>query len=347
LSPDPISSGPLVSIITATYNAARFLPETIDSVLAQTYRNLEYIVLDDGSTDETPEILRRYDGRVRWERHDNMGEARTVNKGFELSHGELVAVVSADDPVLPGFVEAMVEHLETAPQVVVAYPDWEMIDENGQFIQHITTFDYSYRDMVRWHHCIPGPGTFIRRSVIDTVGGRDPSFRYVGDYDFWLHAGLVGPFARVPMTLARYRHHPAAASVGQLGARMAKEHITMTDKLFARNDLPREILRARREAYSSAHWIAGVVAGEEKPDLRRYHFRRALVYAPHKYIGEYRKSRFLLLIAPTLFHGRLARVFKTWAYVKLYARVARDKTWPYAKLYVTVIHNKLQRLLRG
>ena len=210
-------NGPLVSIVTAAYNAAAYLDETITSVLEQDYPYIDYVVLDDGSTDATPEVVARYGDRIRHERHDNMGETRTVNRGFDLIRGELVGVVSADDPLLPGIVTAMVERFADDPSVVVVYPDWEMIDGQGRVIQHITTFDYSYRDMVRWHHCIPGPGTFFRRSVVTSLGGRDPSFRYVADYDFWLHAGLLGPFARLPRTLARYRHHPGSASVGQLG----------------------------------------------------------------------------------------------------------------------------------
>ncbi len=215
------ADGPLVSIVTAAYNAAPYLEETIESVLTQGYPRLEYIVLDDGSTDETRAILERYTGRLIWDSHPNIGEARTVNKGFAICHGDPVAVVSADDPLLPGIVEAMVDWFASHPDVLVAYPDWEMIDENSEVIQHIRTFDYSYRDMVRWHHCLPGPGAFIRRSVIDAVGGRDPRFRYVGDYDFWLHAGVLGPFSRV----ARISRGASDASAGRRTAALTGSRV--------------------------------------------------------------------------------------------------------------------------
>ncbi len=345
------ADGPLVSIVTAAYNAAPYLEETIESVLTQGYPRLEYIVLDDGSTDETRAILERYTGRLIWDSHPNIGEARTVNKGFAICHGDPVAVVSADDPLLPGIVEAMVDWFASHPDVLVAYPDWEMIDENSEVIQHIRTFDYSYRDMVRWHHCLPGPGAFIRRSVIDAVGGRDPRFRYVGDYDFWLHAGVLGPFSRVPQTLARYRHHEGAASVSKTGAQMAREHMEMTDKLFARPDLPRSIRRLRREAYSSSHWIAGCVAGNAEPELRRQHWRKAFLYAPHKYFGEYRESRFTPALAPVLLNGRYRRwVVLGPAQPKLLGNTVRGKAlraWAYAKLYARVIRAKVGRLLRA
>jgi glycosyltransferase involved in cell wall biosynthesis len=342
---------PLVSIVTAAYNAAPYLEETIESVLDQDYPLLEYIVLDDGSTDGTRELIERYDDRLTWGSHPNMGEARTVNKGFAMSHGDLVAVVSADDPLLPGIVATMVEWLAERPEVLVAYPDWEMIDERSEVIQHIRTFDYSYRDMVRWHHCLPGPGAFIRRSAIDAVGGRDPHFRYVGDMDFWFQAGLFGPFSRVPQTLARYRHHAAAASVSKTGALMAREHMEMTDKLFARKDLPWSVRRLRAEAYSSSHWIAGCVAGNSEPELRRRHWRRAFLYAPHKYFGEYREARFTPALASVVFDGRFSRPLMLAATQPcVFAGVMRQKAtqpWACAKLYAEVIRAKVGRFLRA
>ena len=300
--------GPLVSIVTAAYNAAPYLEETIASVLDQDYPNVEYIVLDDGSTDETPEIIARYTTRLLHVRHDNLGESRTVNRGFELTHGDIIGVVSADDPLLPGIVTAMVQRFGIDPLVLVVYPDWEMIDEAGRVIQHITTYDYSYQNMVRWHHCVPGPGTFFRRSVVSRLGGRDPSFRYAADYDFWLQAGLLGTFSRLPRTLARYRYHAGSASVSQLGPSMARDHIRATEKLFARPDLPAEIRRLRREAHSSAHWVAGVVVGDDNQALRRYHYRKALFLTPHKYFGEYRRSRLIPTILPSLLGDRVMSV---------------------------------------
>jgi len=306
---------PLVSIITAAYNAAPYLEETIESVLSQDYARIEYLVLDDGSNDDTPAIIARYGDRVWSHRHENMGETNTVNKGFALALGDLIGVVSADDPLLPGIVAAMVEEFDSNPDVLVIYPDWDMIDDNGDLVQHITTYDYSYRDMVRWHHCVPGPGTFFRTSIVTELGGRDPAFRYAGDLDFWLRAGLIGPFKRLPQTLALYRWHAGSTTLGQQGEAMASEHIHMTERLFARQDLPIEIRRVRREAYSSAHWIAGVVVGDNNLKLRRSHYRRALLLAPHKYLGEYRGTRLTPAILPTLVPTRLLGAGRRFANV--------------------------------
>src|SRR6185503_11118019 len=125
-----------------------------------------------------------YRGRILVETHDNMGETRTVNRGLELASGEIVGIVNSDDPLLPGAVRRAVETLESNRELVVVYPDWEMIDAAGEHMETIHTFEYRYVDMLRWHHCMPGPGAFFRSSLVDRIGGRDPQFRYIADFDF-------------------------------------------------------------------------------------------------------------------------------------------------------------------
>jgi glycosyltransferase involved in cell wall biosynthesis len=286
---------PLVSIITPAYNRASYLDETIQSVLRQDYPDIEYIVLDDGSTDNTREVLEKYTGRVIWETHTNMGEACTVNKGFYMAHGEIMAVVNSDDPLLPGAISAIVERMRADPELIVVYPDWNMIDESGKLIQHIATFNYSYRDMLRWHHCIPGPGTFFRCEVVYNLRGRDSQFRYVGDFDFWLRAGLIGPFARIPKTLACFRWHAGGESSSAQGIKMAEEHIRLVEKVYSIPNLPKDLLSIKREAYSSAYYIAGVVCGNKLTEMRKKYYVRAITRCPRKYPFEYRERSLVIL----------------------------------------------------
>lgn len=292
---------PLVTVITPTYNRADYLPETIESVLSQEYPNLEYIVLDDGSKDNTQEIVAPYRGRITFESHVNMGETRTVNKGFEMARGDIIGVVNSDDPLLLGAIHSIVEFMQTHPQIGIVYPDWDYIDADGKKINHIQTFEYSYINMLRWHHCMPGPGTFFRRDVVQKLGGRDPQFRYVGDFDFWLRAGLIAEFARLPKTLATFRVHPHSASASQTNERMAQEHITLINKMYSLPNLTAEALQYKREAYSSAYYIAACVCQSCDTKSRRAYFMRALRYAPWKYLGEYRKSRLVDVIVPISF----------------------------------------------
>ena len=285
---------PLVSIITPVYNRASFLDETIESVLSQDYPNIEYIVLDDGSKDNSLEVMQKYGDRIRIGSHENMGETRTVNKGFSMANGEIIGVVNSDDPLLPGAIREIVKLMVTQSQLVVVYPDWNMIDLHGKVLEHVKTFEYSYINMLRWHHCMPGPGTFFRREVVEELGGRDTQFRYVGDFDFWLRAGLIGPFARVPHTLATFRVHPGSASVSQQGDLMAKEHIILVNKVFSLPNFPSNLRKLKREAYSSAFYIAGVVCGNNPPSIQRRYLLKALNLCPWKYLFEYRNRLFVI-----------------------------------------------------
>jgi glycosyltransferase involved in cell wall biosynthesis len=279
---------PLVSIITPAYNRQSLIEETILSVIGQDYPNVEYLVLDDGSSDGTLSVIKKYENRLKYENHPNIGETRTVNRGFKLVQGDIVGVVNSDDPLLPGAVHAAVELMMRRPEVVVAYPDWEMIDSQGDVIQHVETYEYDYLDMLRWHHCLPGPGTFFRKSVIEKIGGRDEQFRYVADFDFWLRAGLLGPFARIPQTLATFRWHEGGASSNSQGIAMAREHIMLAQKVLSADTLSGEMRHVRKEALSSAYYVAGVVLGDSSAGLKKIFFAKALVLSPRKYLGEYR-----------------------------------------------------------
>src|SRR5258705_13925027 len=107
---------PLVSVVTPTYNRAPFLVETIESVLAQTYSNIEYIVVDDGSTDNTPEILESYANNLVWVAQSNAGETPTVNRAWSMTHGEYIMNVNSDDPIPPHLVETLVAYMQEHPE---------------------------------------------------------------------------------------------------------------------------------------------------------------------------------------------------------------------------------------
>jgi len=282
----------VVTIITPAYNRAGYLAETIDSVLSQDYPRIEYIVLDDGSTDGTPEVLARYGSRVRWETHPNMGETRTVNRGLALAHGDIVAVVNSDDPLLPGAVRAAVEVFLERPDVLVAYPDWSMIDADSKPVRTIRVPDFDYTFMVRRFRCIVGPGAFMRRRAVEEAGGRDVEYRFVADFDFWLRMGLLGPFARIPRVVATFRVHPNSSSVSQRGQAMAEEHVRLARRFFARADLPPAIRALEQEARSWAYYYAGFAAGP--PTLLSWgYFAKAIAAHP---TSAFRKWRLLVVL---------------------------------------------------
>lgn len=278
---------PLVSLITPVYNRENLLEETILSILAQDYLNLEYIVIDDGSTDNTLAVIMKYDRKLVWRHQINSGESAAVNSGFALAQGEILGVVNSDDPLLPGAVNTIVDFFQAHPDVMVVYPDWLMIDAEGKLIKEMPSPDYDYLNMLRWHRCMPGPGTFFRREVIERLKGRDCGFRYVADFEFWLRAGLEMKFARLPEYLATFRQHSDSASVCRQGWAMAKEHIRLVRLFYARPDLPACVYKLKREAFSSAFFVAGGVIGDA-PFGRALFLALAFLCAPLKYFGEYR-----------------------------------------------------------
>jgi glycosyltransferase involved in cell wall biosynthesis len=271
---------PPVSIITPAYNQASFLDETIQSVLSQDYPNLEYIILDDGSKDNTLEVLVRYGSRIRLESHENMGEALTVNKGFQLAKGDIICVVNADDPLLPGAVKEAVSFLAERPEILVAYPDWYYISDRSGFLHLEKVAEYDYVFMVSRHRCIVGPGAFMRKQAIDLTGGRDPQFKFVGDFDFWLRLGLHGSFARIPKALATFRIHTSSTSLAMKGSRMAREDIRLIKKFFSLSDLPREVRRVRMKAFSAAHLHASRVSGKAFFARATHYLQYVLYYPP-------------------------------------------------------------------
>ena len=116
--------------------------------------------------------------------------------------------LSADDVLLPHAVERLVDVLDIRSDILVAYPDFDYIDETGKVIGCLKSPEYDYLYMLRRHKCIVGAGALMRRKALYYTGGRDLECRFAGDYDFWLRLGLRGEFIHVPETLAQLRDHP-------------------------------------------------------------------------------------------------------------------------------------------
>src|SRR6267142_3353646 len=143
---------PLVSIVTPTFNQAAFLCETIESVLTQDYPNIEYLVIDDGSTDETPEILSGYTGRVAWESQTNIGQTATINKGWERSRGEIITWLNSDDTYLPGAVSKAVDYFQKHPGVDIVYGDTLLTKADGSPIERMQAAEFKYHELVAKCH---------------------------------------------------------------------------------------------------------------------------------------------------------------------------------------------------
>lgn len=261
---------PLVTVVTPCYNRAEFIAETVESVLNQDYPSVEYIVLDDGSTDKSTEILGRYRDRIILRCHPNIGEAMTVNKGWAMASGDYVMTVNSDDPLLPGAISSSVQFMENHDKILVGYPDWLTIDESGSLVSHRQVMEYDYMFMLKNLFCVVGPGAIMRREVFGLTGVRDPEFKYVGDFEYWLRLGLSVPFSRIPHTTATWRLHASCATVSADQTTIANELIRMVHKFFSRADLPVPVKKVKRETMAQAYYIAANNFNVDRSTARKY-----------------------------------------------------------------------------
>lgn len=272
---------PLVSIVTPTYNQSAFLRETIESVLAQDYPHIEYIVIDDGSTDDTPRVLAEYTGRLDWERHDNMGQTPTINKGWQRSKGQVVTWLNSDDTLLPGAVTKAVEYLGAHPECGIVFGDTLFTEPDGAPIERSRSRGrFDYREFViGCENPIPQPSAFIRRSVVDDVGLLDPHYYYFMDWDFFLRAGVRHSIEYTPELLSTYRLHPESKTVAQ-AARAAPELERMYRNYFALPDVPADLRGEQARATANMYFTSGgyYIKGGDKGGAARAAMRALKTY---------------------------------------------------------------------
>jgi glycosyltransferase involved in cell wall biosynthesis len=219
-----INSKPKITIITTVFNGEDYLESTIESVLdCASEINFEYIVINDGSTDKTSDILNKYVSEIKVINQENIGESASVTKGFKLANGELVMVLSADDPLFTKEIFRNVfELFEKNENLVAVYPDWNLIDPTGKILKKILVPDYSDELLIGRFRTLPGPGVIIRKEAALTIGGRRSKWVYVGDYDFWLRLSRIGEIKHRPQVLAQWREHPNSTSVKRKNFAMAE-----------------------------------------------------------------------------------------------------------------------------
>lgn len=247
---------PLVSIVIPSYNYARYLDEAIKSVLSQTYPNIELIVLDDGSTDDTQEILKRYADQFYWETQENMGQAETLNKGWRMSRGEILAYLSADDVLYPEAVAVSVKCLQVNPSIVLTYCDYDLIDPSSSVLRRVNAPVFDYQEMIVKFVCPPGPGAFFWRDAFEATGLWDRKLKQIPDYDYWLRLGLQGAFLRIPEALAGFRVHADSQSFAAVDEQRSDEYVRVVSNYYESHQAPSSVLDSRKEALSNAYIVA-------------------------------------------------------------------------------------------
>jgi glycosyltransferase involved in cell wall biosynthesis len=221
---------PEIAVVTPSFQMAGFLRETIESVLAQGWPRLDYLVMDGGSRDGTRELLESYSDRIRWVSEPDGGQADAINRGFSRTRGTIFAFLNADDTYRRGALAAAAAGFDANPGAAVVYGDADIVDAAGDTVLPYPTESF---DRSRLNHTCPlsQPAAFIRRDAWEEVGGLDANLRYALDYDLWIRLSERHALARIPGTLASSRMHAANKSLGERGG-LYRESVEVVRRHF-------------------------------------------------------------------------------------------------------------------
>lgn len=204
----------LISIVTPSYNQAQYIEETIKSVLLQDYPQIEYLIIDGGSTDGTQSIIKKYEKRLAWwVSEKDKGQTDAINKGFAPARGDILAWINSDDTYERGAVAAAVNYLGDHPEVGMVYGDCNYINESGEIIGKFSSAQTNYRLLRQGYTHIPQQTMFFRADLWKQVGPLDPSFYFAMDYDLWTRIAARAEIKHIPQTWANFRLHTSGKTI--------------------------------------------------------------------------------------------------------------------------------------
>jgi len=203
-----------VSIITPSFNQAAYLEATIRSVLDQTYPEIEYFIIDGGSSDGSLEVIKTYQDQLAgWVSEPDKGQTDAINKGFAMATGDIIAWINSDDTYLPHAVAQACAFLQENPEVGLVYGDANYIDQHGEVIGRFPAAQTSLPLLRRGYVHIPQQAAFFRKKHWDQVGPLDSDFFFAMDYDLWVRLAGITSICYVPETWANFRLHQDAKTI--------------------------------------------------------------------------------------------------------------------------------------
>ncbi len=250
------SPWPRASIVTPSYNQGQFLEETIRSVLLQGYPNLEYIVIDGGSTDQSVEVIQKYERWLAyWVSEPDAGQSEAINKGFAKSSGDLLGWLNSDDRLRPAGLRVLGRFLQERPEVGIVYGDCGLIDAQGSDVGMFPTGEFSLRRHLIVD-LIPQPAALFRRRVWELNGPLRTDLHYIMDYVLWTMSALSCPVVHLPAVVADTRLHDLSKTVDQT-IRFKHELEEFYRGFFASSDVPADLKTLEREARGANFFSMG------------------------------------------------------------------------------------------
>lgn len=298
---------PPVSIITPSFNQAAYLEQTLCSVLAQDYPNLEYLVVDGASSDGSVEIIRKYEKCLRWwVSEPDCGQADAINKGFMRAQGEIVAWLNSDDLYLPGAVSKAVKALQDHPDWGLVFGDMAAVDENNRLINLQRFSDWELEDLMAYR-IIGQPAVFMRRSILQQAGLLDTRFHFMLDHHLWLRIAALAPVGHFPDFLAAARFHAEAKNIAK-AADFGRDAWEVYRWMENEPLLADSFTRRRREILAGVYWINARYFSEGgMPQEALKNFLHSLRIYPPATLRDWR--RFLFTLAQLVGGERFKQVY--------------------------------------
>lgn len=244
----------LISIITPSYNQAKYLEQTILSVLNQSYSKIEYIVIDGGSSDGSVDIIKKYqDHLAYWVSEKDKGQADAINKGFAKATGEIIAWLNSDDYYLLDTISKVVKIFEENPEVVFVYGNMLAVDEDGNTFNTLNYKQLSLEDLICFQ-IIGQPAVFFRRSALYKTNGLNLDFHFLLDHLFWIELAQHGNILYVNEIWSAARYHAEAKNRAK-AAEFGKEAFRILSLVEQDKNLSTIFEKVRNRAIASAHRV--------------------------------------------------------------------------------------------
>lgn len=258
-----MTKDPIISIITPSYNQVKFIEETITSVLNQDYPNLEYIIIDGGSTDGSVDIIRKYEDKLAYYVSEpDKGQTDAINKGLRKATGDILAYLNSDDLYEPNTIQTIVNYFAQSPEIKMIYGDVIQINEQGLELKRVNPGELNFYKLLSGRFYLPQPTVFFKREVLNNIGFFDEDLHLAMDLDYWIRIVTSKYYTKqnlkyVNNILADVRIYPNAKSIS-LKHKYLDEKLKILNKLYSEPSFSKYLISKRNQLYGEVYFDSGI-----------------------------------------------------------------------------------------